>query len=156
MSINAIRLKGLEEITLRLRDTDPRDPFILRSVDGLGLEDMNIAIANTASGGRYQGRTPVLPQPVFLISLNPNWWSGENAESLRTKLYHMLSTGYDPYILIQLIGVRPPGINGPETVLAQVRAYVSKFEKALFNKDPAVQITFDMLNPTFKDPLKRL
>lgn len=118
------------------------DKYFIKSVDGFGPPDRDIAIASTAAGGRFQGVTVQDRELVVLIGLNPDWDSGETPKVLRDNLYTMLNTGYDPKVDVQLMSGLLP--------VAHEYAYISKFETALFSADPMVQITFKTLNPTFR------
>lgn len=134
-------LEGMDSSAYNTAQVDDADKYIVKSITGLEPPDQTIAIAKTASGGKYQGRQSEDREIVVLIKLNPDWDSGETPKMLRDNLYTMLSTGYDPKVVIQLAaGIFP---------YAQVVAYVSKFEAAIFDANPVVQITFECLNPTF-------
>jgi hypothetical protein len=120
------------------------DKYFIKSIDGLEPPGQKVAIAHTASGGKYQGKSSEDRELVFLIGLNPDWDKGETPKLLRDNLETMLSTGYDPKVRISLMGTIFP--------IGSVYAYVTKFEASLFDKDPVVQITFECLNPTFAAP----
>jgi hypothetical protein len=118
------------------------DKYYVKSVDGLQPPDRNVAIASTASGGKFQGVTSEDREIVVLIGLNPDWDAGETPALLRQNLETMLYTGYDPKVDIQLVsGIFP---------VYHEFGYVSKFEASIFDANPVVQITFTMLNPTFR------
>lgn len=118
------------------------DKYFVKSIDGLGPPDQNIAIARTASGGKYQGKTAADREIVAIIGLNPDWDAGETPKFLRDQLYTMINTGYNPKVRISLVaGIFP---------VSYVDAYVGKMEPVLFTKDPVIQITFECLNSTFQ------
>lgn len=117
------------------------DKYYVKSITGLEPPDQNVAIARTASGGKYQGRQSVDREVVALIGLNPDWDAGETPKLLRDNLYTLMSTGYNPKVRIMLMASIFP--------IASVDAYVTKFEASIFDKNPLVQITFSCLNPTF-------
>ena len=127
---------------------DSEDKYILKSATGLTPPDRDIAIARTRSGGKYQGSNVSDREIVLLIVLNPDEDAGETPKFLRDQLYTMLNTGYDPKVRVTLLG--------GAFELAYVYAYVSKFEATIFDKDPAVQITFECLNPTFSSATQTL
>jgi hypothetical protein len=123
-----------------LADYDAK--YVVKSITGLEPPDRNVAIARTASGGKFQGVTTEDREIVVLIGLYPDWESGETPKILRDNLYTMLNTGYDPKVDIQLLsGILP---------YYHEYAYVTKFEASIFDANPAVQITFTTLNPTFR------
>lgn len=135
-------LPGLNDQSLKQVLAGDDDKYYVKSVDGLGPPDQNVAISRTASGGKFQGKTSEDREVVVLIGLNPDFDKGETYKTLRDNLYTMLSTGYDPRVDIVLYaGVFP---------LCHEFAYVSRFEASLFDANPAVQITFTCLNPTFR------
>lgn len=121
---------------------DDDDKYFVKSITGLEPPDQAVAIARTASGGKYQGKQAEDREIVVLIGLNPDWDAGETPKFLRDQLYTMINTGYDPKVMITLMSGFFP--------VASVAAYVTKFEAELFTKDPLIQITFTCLNPTFK------
>ncbi len=157
--ITGVNFKGLDNLVLpftsHLFDSDVEDAFVaagviatneqkyyVKSVDGLQPPDRDVAIAATASGGKFQGVTVQDREIVVLIGLNPDWEKGETPAFLRDNLYTMIYTGYDPKIDVQLLAAGFP--------IFHEFAYVSKFEASLFDANPAVQITLTCLNPTFR------
>lgn len=151
LPLTSVRIRGLLNLDLPVQSgiildgvnsASPADRYIVENIDGLEPPDVTVAIAKTASGGKYQGRTFADREVVFLIGLNPDYNKGETPQQLRTQLETYLSTGYNPYVTLQFATYGIP--------YAQARAYVTKFEDTIFSKDPAVQITFQMLNSTFK------
>lgn len=156
-NITGVLFEGLNNLNLPFTshifeaDDDTHQPgrinddakYWVKNVTGLEPPGRSVAIARTASGGRFQGVTVEDREVVVLIGLQPDWDAGETPKLLRDNLYTMINTGYDPKVLITLIA--DGGVK-----LASVPAYVTQFEAALFSKDPAVQITFTCLNPTFK------
>lgn len=135
-------LEGLDDSQYANAQYDEKDKYFIKSVSGLEPPDRTIAIARTASGGKFQGASTVDREVVVLIGLNPDFDNGETYALLRQNLYTMLTPGYDPKVDIQLVaGIFP---------IYHEYAYVTKFEADIFTKDPVVQITFTTLNPTFR------
>ena len=158
--ITAVLFKGLDNLVLPFTshvidpgvldtgDTyakaqaDNDDKYFVKSVTGLEPPPRNVAIASTAGWGNFQGVTSEDREVVALIGLNPDWDKGETPGLLRANLETMLYTGYDPRVDIQLFsGIFP---------ICHEFGYVSNFEASIFDANPAVQITFTMLNPTFR------
>lgn len=138
--ITAIVLKGLDSLRLPFTsEATMEDTYIVKQIDGLDPPDQNVAIAKTASGGKFQAKQAGDREIVALISLNNG-----NPKLLRNNLYTMLNTGYDPKVIIELYE--------GAILIASVPGYVTKFESALWVKDPVVQITFECLNSTFAAP----
>lgn len=134
--------EGMDDSAYAAGIADNEDKYYIKSIDGLDPTDRNVAISRTASGGKFQGVTDEDREVVALIGLNPDWDAGETPKILRENLYTMMYTGYDPRVDIQLVsGIFP---------VAHEYAYVSKFEAAIFDENPAVQITFTCLNSTFR------
>lgn len=140
-------IEGLDDSEFNTKDinalADNNDKYYVKSISGLEPPGRTVAIAHTASGGNFQGVTIEDRELVVLIGLNPDWDKGETPKMLRDNLYTMLYTGYDPKVDIQLIaGIFP---------IAHEVGYITKFEATLFDANPAVQLTFTMLNPTFSE-----
>lgn len=135
-------IEGLDDSSFERANADNDDKYYVKNISGLEPPDRNVAIAATAAGGKFQGVTIEDREVVVLIGLNPDEEKGETVKLLRDNLYTMLYTGYDPKVDIQLIaGIFP---------VYHEFAYVSKFEAAIFDANPVVQITFTCLNPTFR------
>lgn len=156
-TITSVTFKGLDKVVLPFRshlfdgvsEVDQKnvvvgddDRYIVKSVTGLEPPIRNVAIARTASGGNYQGSTFVDRELVVLIGLYPNFDKDETYNSLRENLYTMIYTGYDPKVDVQL--------NAGPFPLFHEFGYITHFEASIFDANPAVQLTFTMLNPTFK------
>lgn len=158
--ITAVLFKGLDNLVLPFTshvidpgvldtgtqyakgEADNDDKYFVKSVTGLEPPPRNVAIASTAGGGKFQGVTSEDREVVVLVGLNPDWDKGETPGLLRANLETMLYTGYDPRVDIQLYsGIFP---------ICHEYGYVSNFEASIFDANPAVQITFTMLNPTFR------
>lgn len=141
--ITSVRLRGLDTVSLPFTsagDVSEDDDYIVKQIDGLDPPEQNVAIAKTASGGKYQGVESQDREIVALIMLNK-----ERAKSLRNNLYTMLRTGVDPKVWVDFMS--------GDSLFATVEAYCKRFEAALFVKDPAIQITLRALNPTFRSPI---
>jgi hypothetical protein len=137
--ITSIRLRGLDVVNLPFTpySTDS-DPYVVKNIDGIDPPDQTVAIAKTGSGGKFQGIQSEDRDVVALIMLHGD------VKNLRNNLYTMLRTGYDPKVWIDLMA---GGV-----LFATVEAYCSKFESALFVKEPAVQLTFRTLHDKFREP----
>lgn len=135
-------LEGIDEVPLKDALADNDDRYYVKSITGLEPPDRNVAIARTASGGKFQGVTTADRELVVLIGLNPHWDKGETPKLLRDNLYTMIYTGYDPRVDVQLVAAILP--------IAHEFGYISKFEADIFSSNPVVQLTITMLNPTFR------
>jgi hypothetical protein len=145
MKFNNIRLVGASNVDFPVVDANPAGPFILKSVDGLGPPEVAVSIANTVQeGGVYQGRRPQNRQIVMRVGLQPNWDVGQTAEQLRTILYGLLTPKYGQLVKAEL---RQSGI-----VIGQAEGHISRFEVAVFTKDPEIQITLDCNHPYLLAP----
>lgn len=133
--ITHILFQGLEDLLLPVSPDVDGAPYMIKQIDGLGPPDQSVAIAKTASGGKFQGIESEEREIVVLMELHGD------VKKLRNNLYTMLRTGYDPRVKISLC-------NGSAPQFKQW-AYVTKFEDALYVEQPLVQITFELLNPTF-------
>lgn len=137
--ITSIRLRGLDTVNLPFTpySTDS-DPYVVKNIDGIDPPDQTLAIAKTGSGGKFQGIQSSDRDVVALVMLHGD------VKALRNNLYTMLRTGYDPKCWIDLMA--------GGTLFATVEAYCSRFEAALFAKEPAVQLTFRTLHDKFRAP----
>lgn len=145
MKFNKNRLVGASNVDLPVVGADPSGPFILKSVDGLGPPEVDVSIANTVQeGGVYQGRRPRNRQHTLRVGLQPEWDIGQTAEELRTTLYGLLTPPYGNMVLHQIMQ--------DNVVVSQASGHISKFETAIFTKDPEVQITLDCTHPYLLAP----
>jgi hypothetical protein len=151
MNVDKIRLSGLSNIDLPITNLDPTSKYILKAVDGLGPPEIEVYISKTLmQNSKYQGSSPNNREVVMRIRLNPNYAMAETVEGLRHALYGMLSKAplegsvpsAPPYIQLYYKG----------NMMAQVGAYVKRFEIVPFSKDPEVQITFACLGPFLDGP----
>jgi hypothetical protein len=145
MKYDKIRLVGANTVDLPIQGADPSGPFILKAVDGLGPteRDSNIAQAANETGVR-QGAIAHNRQVVARIGLQAAWDIGQTAEELRSTLYGLLAPKYGQPVVLQLMS--------GATVKAQCQGDISKFEVAIFAKDPEVQITLDCDSPYLVAP----
>lgn len=121
---------------------DDSHKYYIKSITGLEPPPRSVAISATAGGGKFQGVTSEEREVVVLIGLNPDLDAGETPSLLRQNLETMLYPGYDPRVDIQAVaGVFP---------IFHEYGYVSNFEASIFDANPAVQITFTMLNYNFR------
>lgn len=135
---------GLATVSLPIVGLSPSDPYIVKNIDGLGPTDPGISIANTlAQGGVYRNRRAVLRQIPIDILLNPNYSAGQTVETLRNALYRFVVTHHEQPVTVTVYK------NG--NVWATISGHVSKFENALFTKDPVVQIVIDCLVANFSE-----
>jgi Phage tail protein len=138
MYFTKLRLVGLTTIDLPIIDALPSDPYILKSVTGLGPPEVDVSIMNTLNaGGFYQGRRPQTREPVVHIGLNPDYKIEQTVSDLRQDLYGLLTPGADDIVKIQ--------IWDDIDLLLYTTGYVKKLEIAPFSKTPEVQVTISCL-----------
>lgn len=145
MDWNKLRLVGATNVDLPLLGADAAGPFILKGVDGLGPPERVIFRGKTIDEGSIrQGKRTNDRSVVALIGLHPDWDTGQTASDLRKMLYGMLTTKYDQPLGVQvMLG---------STVIAETWGDISRFEAAIFSKDPAVQMTIDTTFPYLVAP----
>lgn len=146
MDWTKLRLSSLNNVDLPIVDAAPSDPFILRTVDGLGAADRTVSISKpTYEGSVLQSIQPQNRIVVAQIGLQPNWNTGQSSSDLREFFYEMLSGGYEnaPVDLSVMNG---------STVICGVAGHVEKLEPAMFSKDPSVQLTLPCLSPYLSAP----
>ena len=115
--------------------------FILKSVEGLGPPDVNIAISNTLySGGVYQGRQPQNRQLVFKIGYQPDFGKNKTVGDLRSELYRFLTPKFGLPVTISIQ-------NDVRTTIARTQGYVKSIDPDIFSEEPEVQIAIDCLSP---------
>jgi hypothetical protein len=140
-----ISVTGQTSVDLPVVGATPSGPFLLKNVDGLGPAAVDVSIADTVNqGGVYLGRRPQNREIVARIGLQPDWNTGQTSSDLRNTLYGLMSPGYNEHVLVQIMD--------GDTVVAQVEGQVSRFEAAIFSKDPEVQITIPCFSPYFTAP----
>lgn len=145
MKYDKIQLVGSNTVDLPIVGADPSGPYILKAADGLGPTDRDSNIADTAEeGGIRLGPRAHNRQIVFRVGLQPDWDSGQTAADLRRVLHGLLAPRYGLPVVAKfmLAGV----------VVAQCQGDLSKFEVAIFAKDPEVQITMDCDSPYLVAP----
>lgn len=145
MKMNSLRLIGATSVDLPLAGADASGPFVLKSAEGLGPPEINVRMARTVlEKATYQGKSAALRQIIALVGLAPDWDIGQTPEDLRTQLYSLLTPRYGQMVRVEVVN------NG--VVEGYALGQVSKFEVALFSKDPAVQIVIDCDYSYFLDP----
>lgn len=147
--IVSVSLKGIKDLELvwNLEYDDGsllniEDKYYVKSITGLEPPERTVSISRGAAGGKFGGIVTEDREIVVLIGLNPDYDAGETVSLLRQNLYTLLSTGYDPKVNFVFMSVLGPAFHE--------YGYVGKFEAAIFDQEPVVQITFEMLNPTFR------
>lgn len=136
MKMDSLRLIGAQSVTLPILGADESGPFVLKSVEGLGPPEIVVRLSATVlEKAVYQGKSANLKQLIIIVGLQPDWNSGQTPEQLRTQLYSLLSPRYGQMLRAEVVS------NGVVQGFAQ--GQISKFETAIFTKDPAVQLTMD-------------
>lgn len=141
MQFTKLKVSGLAPVEFPIVGALPSDPYILKSVDGLGPPEVDVFI----SGRVYQNRRPQNREIVMLVGLNPDFSVGQTAEELRTTLYELMNPGYQEFVAVYVMD--------GSTHLAMATGYLKKIEVALFSKDPAVQITIACESPHLENYL---
>lgn len=146
MKMDTLRfVVGTTTVDLPLLGSGTPGPFVLKSAEGLGPTEINVRLARTVLDyGLYQGKSAALRQVVALVGLEPDWSTGQTPETLRTQLYSLLTPAFGHMVRMEIVY--------REVVQAYVDCQASRFETALFSKDPAVQITFECAHPYFQAP----
>lgn len=121
-------------IDLPIGGAQPSDSYIVRDITGLGPPDLNVLIGTSikVDGGYYKGRQINDREIVATVGLNPNYANGETYESLRENLYSLLTSGDEPIRV---------GLYEGSVEKAFTTGHISKFEIAVFQASPAIQIT---------------
>lgn len=145
MKFTKLRLVGATNVDLPIIGADASGPFVLKSADGLGPPDIVVSIGQTTQeGGIYQGRKAQNRQVVMLVGLQPEWEIGQSSEDLRTTLYGLLTPKFGELIQMECWN--------DNVLVAKAEGQFSKFEAAIFSKDPAVQLTLDCTHPYLQSP----
>ena len=144
MRVTKFALVGDETVDLPITQVSPSDKFILKDISGLGPPDVLVNIGTTTyPQGVYQGSKPQPRQMIATIGLNPDYFSGETVEDLREILYGILGLEIGDFVF---------EIWNDDVKVAIAPGHVSKFEPAIFSKDPAVQITIECEDSYFSAP----
>jgi hypothetical protein len=135
MDFTKINLSGISSIDFPIVGAAPTDPFILKSVDGLGPPEIDVSIAQTLNnGGVYQGSIPQNREIVMTVGLNPDYVSGQTVSNLREMLYSLITPGSDNVVL---------NVANDLIVVATTTGYVKTMVINPFSKDPEAQITIE-------------
>jgi hypothetical protein len=146
-TIQLSNLLGTKTLDLPIVTVDPQSSYILKDVIGLGPPEINVAMLETLSqGGIHQLSKALSREVVMRIRLNPDYSLSETVADLRNSLYGFLSVGKAPLppMYIKLLS----GIN----TVAQIQAYIKKFEIVPFAKEPEVQVTFACVKSFLEGP----
>lgn len=136
--ITSVRLRGLDTYNFPFTyGVSDSDSYLVKQIDGIDAPDQDVAIAKTASGGKFQGVQSADRDITIQAFLNK-----ADVKVSRNNLYTMLRTGHDPKVWVDLME--------GTTLFAMVEAYCTKFDAALFVKEPFVQFTLRTLHPTFR------
>lgn len=145
MKFNKIRLSGASDVDLPILGLDAADPYILKSVDGLGPPEIDVAVANTIQeGGVYRGRRAQNRQVVMRVGLHPDWDDGQTPEELRTTLYNLLTPKFARSVKAKMMW--------DDDIIALAEGQISRFEISVFAKDPEIQITLNCFSPYLMAP----
>lgn len=148
MILDRIRLNSYVITDLKIANTTPTDPYILKGVDGLGPPPVDVYISQTLTqGGVYKGRRPTNREVTLLIGLNPDYVLNQVASDLRSTLYAMLAPNIGDYVFIQLM-------TDSTTIHSQIYGYVKNFDINQFSAEPEVSITIACVKPYFEAPAK--
>lgn len=140
-----IAVSGQASVDLPVVGATPSGPYILKNVEGLGPTPVDVSVADTVNqGGVYLGRRPQNREIVARIGLQPEWNIGQTSSDLRTVLYALMSPSHNKNVFVKVMD--------GDTVIAQVEGQVSRFEAALFSKEPEVQVTISCFSPYLTAP----
>jgi hypothetical protein len=145
MKFTSIRLKGLNTIDLPVSNISAKDPYLLKSAEGLGPPEVNVFISQTVNmDGYYKGRQAQYREIVLNISLNQDYQSDITISDLRAALYGLLSPLSNDSMDIIIID---------DTVeLMRTQGYIKKLEIMPFAAEPEVQLTISCLKAYFESP----
>lgn len=149
MKITSVELHpegSSQVVVLSFRDPRGLNPYNINGISGLDAPEIVPRYYGTseASGAKFYNLALPKRTPVFRIGLSPDFGASETYSDLRDDLYRMISSSRTGRIGIQFK-------NGT-TVVAQVSGFISKFENSLFEKKPAVQITFEAVDAMLVSP----
>lgn len=139
MKFQKVRIVGQSNVDLALIGAQSADPFVLKTAEGLGPTEIDVFI----KGGVYQGSKPQNREITLLVTLNPDYNTGQTSEELRELLYPLMSPMAGTALQIQLLKY-----NSVEP-MAWTEGYVKRMEPNLFSKDPEVQITISCTSAHF-------
>lgn len=145
MKMDGLRIVGGGSVDLPLLSSDVPGPFALRSAEGLGPTEVTVRMSRRGQEiSAYHGKTSATRQITALVSLMPDWYAGQTPEELRTELYSLMNPRYGQMLRCEIM------YEGE--VQGYVEGQISKFETALFAKDPAVLIVIDCNYPYILAP----
>lgn len=146
MKFTKIRLQGLNTIDLPITNVSSSDPYILKSIDGLGPPPVNLFIDQTLDlDGYYKGRQIRYREPVLQIGLNSNYVTGVMVSDLRSELYGLLSPGSSEAIRLSIFN--------NDTEIMYTTGYIKTMDIVPFSATPEVQVTMSCLKPFMEAPI---
>lgn len=144
MKFTSIRLEGLNAIDIPIINATASDLYILKTAEGLGPPEIDVAIAASRNvDGYYKGRNTQYREIVLTIGLNHNYKENVMISDLRTNLYGLLSAGSSDSTDVVIVN---EGTNVMRTT-----GYIKKMEIVPFSVTPEVQITIACLKSYFVD-----
>lgn len=146
MRITSVELHpagSLNVVELSFRDPSRSNSYNVREISDLGADEI-VARYYGGSGStvKFYNLSLEARHPVFRIQLNPNYAENETHSSLRDDLYRMISSSRTGKLSVHFK-------NGDD-VVAAISGFVTKFEPALFEKEPEVKITMDADDPMLR------
>lgn len=131
---------------LNIKDARPTDSIIVEKIEGLDPPDIDLFLGEYArDGGHYSGRRVGKRNPLFLLTLNPNFAQGESVSGLRELLYR---TFVDPRVSGDDVTIV---LKDDEKEDRYLTGYTEKFEASIFSNDTTVQISMLCPNPYLLD-----
>jgi hypothetical protein len=130
------------ELTLELENARPDDSIIVDKIDGLDPPDIDLYLGDYArDGGYYSGRRVGKRNPVFHLTLNPNYAEDETVSDLREALYRAFidprAAGDD--VRVDLIDDRKPP--------RYFSGFTEKIESPIFAKETELVVSMVCPNP---------
>lgn len=146
MKVTSIELysNNQKAASFSFRDPTAKNPYIVQGVFGLDASEIVPKFYGSSSDGvsKFYDMGIRSREIVIRVALNPQLTLRKTYSDLRDDLYRVISSSRTGLIQLRFN-------NGSATV-ATVSGFVSKFESALFNQLPEVQLTIKCDDPMLR------
>jgi len=131
--------------TLSLDNTSYSDPYIIRNITGLDIDEITPRLYGTGavSGTKFFNMRQKPRSIAIRIILNPNFATLQTHAMLRDELYKAISSDRGSKINLSFMSKF-----GPE--LAMIEGFITKFESDVNTLTPEVQLTITCEYPYFR------
>lgn len=140
--LTKVTLQSSNPMELKVRDADPNELVVLKSISGLSPSNITLFTGEFArSGGYYQGRRVSGRNPVMTLRLNADYANDVSVSDIRNMLYRQF---FEPRAASDGLQVVLHDDKLPDRYFV---GYVESFEADMFVKETDVQVSMKCVDP---------